>query len=152
MGAALHASVSEECERERLMKLSRAFMVLLGSTALLSASAFGANTNKKSLHLYDSVTVQGKQLPPGDYKVEWSGTGSDVKVSILKGKETLVTAPAHVVAVSIAYKENGYTSEAAKDGSRSVTQVFFSGDKFDLELGSASNASTTPGAATSGTN
>ncbi|MGB2623403.1 MAG: hypothetical protein WA857_09410 [Candidatus Acidiferrum sp.] len=134
------------------MKPSRAFMLLLGSTALLSASAFAGNTNKKSLHLFETVTIQGKQLPAGDYRLEWSGTGSDVTVSILRGKETLVTAPARVVAASTAYKQSGYTAEAEKDGSRSVTDVFFSGDKFDIELGSASNASTTPGAATSGTN
>lgn len=134
------------------MKASNVLTVLLGSSLLLSATAFAGNTNKKSLHLTDSVTVEGKQLKPGTYTVEWNGTGPNVEVSIAKGNKTVATVPAHVVSVSAPYKQDGYTSLATKDGSASVTQFFFRGEKFGLELGQASGANTTPAAATSGTN
>jgi hypothetical protein len=46
------------------MKVSRLSTLLLGSSLLLSISAFAGTTVKKSLHLYENVTVQGKQLAP----------------------------------------------------------------------------------------
>ncbi len=133
------------------MKVSRISTLLLGSSLLFSASVFAGNTNKKSLHISEIVTIEGKQLAPGDYKFEWSGTGPDVKVDILKGKETVASVSAHVVSIPAKNTQDGYSATSEKDGSHSVTALFFAGDKFDLEVGSAS-AATTPGANTSGTN
>jgi hypothetical protein len=133
------------------MKVSNVFTVLLGSSLLLSASVFAGNTNKKSLHLTDSVTVEGTQLKPGNYTVEWDGSGPNVQVNIVRGNKTVATVPARIVAVSAPYKQDGYTSLAGKDGSQSVQQFFFSGERFDIELGQASGANALP-AATSATN
>jgi hypothetical protein len=134
------------------MKVTKLFTLLVGSSLLLSVSAFAGNSNKKSLHLYENVTVEGKQLPAGDYKVEWTGTGSDVTLNILKGKETVASVPARIVPVNVAFQEDGYTATAQKDGTQSVTQLFFTGQKFDLQIGQASSANTTSGAATTSPN
>jgi hypothetical protein len=134
------------------MKATKFFTLLVGSSLLLSASAFAGNSNKKTLHLYESVTLEGQQLPPGDYRFEWSGTGPDVKLNILKGKNTVATVSAHIVPVNAPNRQDGYAASAGKDGSPSVTQIFFSGDKFDLELGDTSSAKTAPTTTTSGTN
>ena len=107
------------------MKASNVLTVLRGSSLLLSASAFAGNTNKKSIHLTDSVIVQGKQLKPGTYSVEWNGTGPDVEVNIVKGRKTVATVAARVVAVNEPNKQDGYTSLTGKDGAQSVTQFFF---------------------------
>src|ERR1700683_332428 len=117
------------------MKVSRFFTLLMGGSLLLSASVFAGNGNKKSLHLDENVSVGGKILPPGDYKFEWSGTGADVKVDVRKGKETVASVSAHVVAVNIPNRQDGYSSAAGKDGTKSLTTLFFSGDKFDLQIG-----------------
>ena len=133
------------------MKVTKLFTLLAGASLLFSASAFAGNGSKKSLHFETSVTVEGKPLPAGDYKFEWSGTGPDVKLNILKGKETVASVSARVVSVPAANKQDGYSATAAKDGSRSLTTLFFSGDKYDLQIGEASAASSTPGV-TTGTN
>jgi hypothetical protein len=133
------------------MKVTKLFTLLAGASLLFSASAFAGNGSKKSLHFETSVTVEGKPLPAGDYKFEWSGTGPDVKVNILKGKETVASVSAHVVSVPAPNKQDGYSATAAKDGSRSITTLFFSGDKYDLQIGEASAANATAGVA-SGTN
>jgi hypothetical protein len=133
------------------MKVTKLFTLLAGASLLFSASAFAGNGSKKSLHFETSVTVEGKPLPAGDYKFEWSGTGPDVKVNILKGKETVASVSAHVVSVPAPNKQGGYSATAAKDGSRSITTLFFSGDKYDLQIGEASAANATAGVA-SGTN
>jgi len=133
------------------MKGTKLFTLLVGSSLLLSASAFAGNSNKKSLRFDTSVTVEGQQLAAGDYKVEWSGTGPDVKLNILKGKETVASVDAHIVSVPVPNKQDGYSATTGKDGSRSLTTVFFSGEKFDLEIGQAA-AATTSGAATTSPN
>jgi hypothetical protein len=102
--------------------------------------------------LYENVTVEGTQLMPGDYKVEWSGSGPDVKVNILKGKETVATVPARIVSESASNNQDGYIVKPGADGSQSLTEVFFTGEKYDLEIGQASNANTTQGANPSGSN
>src|SRR5208282_3238031 len=124
------------------MNATKLFTLLAGSSLLFSASVFAGNGNKKSLHFDTNVTVEGKSLAPGDYKVEWSGTGPDVKVNILKGKETVASVPARVVNVPVPNKQNGYSATAAKDGSHSLTTLFFSGDKYDLQIGDATSATT----------
>ncbi len=133
------------------MKVTKLFTLLAGTSLLFSASAFAGNGGKKSLHIDTNVTVEGKPLPAGDYKVEWSGTGPDVKVNILKGKETVASVSAHAVSLPAPNKQDGYSATAAKDGSRSLTTLFFSGEKYDLEIGQASAVNAAPGAA-SGTN
>jgi hypothetical protein len=141
-----------EKKRELYMKVTKLFTLLVGSSLLLSASTFAGNGNKKSLHLYESVTLDGKQLPAGDYRFEWTGTGPEVQLNVLKGKETVATVSAHIVPVSTPFRQDGYTASVGKDGTASVSQFFFSGDKFDLEIGEASSAKTAPAATTTGSN
>jgi hypothetical protein len=133
------------------MKVTKLFTLLAGASLLFSASVFAGNGGKKTLHFDTSITVDGKPLPAGDYKFEWSGTGPDVKVNILKGKETVASVSAKVVSVPAANKQDGYSATAAKDGSRSVRTLFFTGDKYDLQIGEASAANSAAGVA-SGTN
>ncbi|MGC1414893.1 MAG: hypothetical protein WA817_06415 [Candidatus Acidiferrum sp.] len=116
------------------MKVSRFSTLLIGSSLLLSASVFASNINKKSLHLYENVTVQGKQLAPGDYKVEWSGSGPEVKISILKGRETVATTTARVVSQSESNDQDGYALKPGENGHQKLAQVFFSGEKYDLNI------------------
>lgn len=134
------------------MKVTKLVSLLVGGSLLFSAAAFAGNGNKKSLRLATDVTVDGKQIPAGEYKCEWSGTGPDVKVNILKGKETIASVPAHVVSLAVSNKQDGYSSAPSKDGSPALTQIFFSGDKYNLEIGQATSAGTATGAATTSPN
>jgi len=134
------------------MKATKLFTLLAGTSLLFSAATFAGNGNKKTLRFATAVTLDGKQIPAGEYRFEWSGTGPDVTVNILKGKETIASVPAHVVALAISNKQDGYSSAPSKDGGPAITQVFFSGDKFDLEIGSATTAGTAAGASTTSPN
>jgi hypothetical protein len=134
------------------MKVSRLSTIVLGGCLLFSAGAFAGNTTKKSIHLYENVTVEGTQLAPGDYKVEWSGPGPDVKISFLKGKETVATAPAHIESANSSNLQDGYSLKVAKDGSQAVSDIFFAGEKFDLKLDQGSAADSPQSPTSSGTN
>ena len=134
------------------MKVSRVSSLLLGSSLLFAANVFAGSTVKKSVHFTETVTVEGTQLKAGDYKVEWTGSGPDVKLSILKGKETVATVTARMVPESVSNNQDGYALTPGADGSKSLAEVFFSGEKYDLEIGQGSNANTTQGANPSGSN
>lgn len=118
------------------MNVSKLSVLLVGASLLLSAASFAASMNKKSLHLYDNVTIEGHKLAPGDYKIEWRGTGPEVTVTILKGRDTIATAPARIAAQAESNNQDGYALKPGKDGGQTLSQVFFSGEKYDLNIGS----------------
>ena len=127
------------------MKTSRLFLAVLGAALLFSTSAFAQNENKGKLSVPETITVEGKQLPPGDYKVEWGGTGPNVEVKILKGKETVATVPARVVQTQAKATVNSYGVTKQQDGSELLTSIYFEGKNYSLEIGQSS-AQTTPAA------
>jgi hypothetical protein len=66
--------------------------LLPGLALLLATSAFAANKgNKGSIELDKSTTVSGHQLAPGQYKLTWDGTGSDVELMILSHGKLVAT-------------------------------------------------------------
>jgi len=133
------------------MKGSRNLVILAGASLLLAASAFAAGTGKGTLHLYESMDVQGKQLPPGDYKVEWNGEGPNVELSITEGKKTVASVPAQVVTVAEKNTTDGYASKKLDDGKNALTEIFFHGRDFELRLGDQASAEPSH-SGTSGTN
>lgn len=124
------------------MKLSRIMTGVTGATLLLAGSAFASDTNKGSLHLEDNVQVEGKQLRPGNYRVEWNGTGPNVELKILNGKNTIATVPARVVTGNASPNSDGYATKKDADGTTKLTQIFFSGKKYELDLGQGAQAAT----------
>jgi hypothetical protein len=117
---------------------------LLTISLLLAASAFAGNTNKGTLQLTDTVTVGGKQLPAGKYRVEWAGSGATVEVSISDGRETLAKVPAQVLPLEKAETTSGYTISTDQAGNKALTEIFFGGKKYQLSIGEASAATATP--------
>jgi len=118
------------------MKFARNLYTLAASL-LLAASAFAgpAGDNKGTLRLYDTVTVQGKQLPAGEYRLEWSGTGPNVQVNVVKGKETVTTLQARVVQAPAKNATDGYSAQKEADGSSALTAIFFHGRNYELQIG-----------------
>ena len=112
------------------MKLTK--FAALSLTLAMSTSLFAASSG--SLHLTQPVQLNGTQIQSGDYKVTWEGTGSDVNVSILKGKDVVAKAPAQVKELS-----NKFGSDAAllqkRDGAASaLTGIRFAGKTFAIEF------------------
>jgi hypothetical protein len=51
---------------------------------------------KKNITLGTAAQVGSTTLKPGDYRVEWQGTGSNVNVNFMQGSKVVATAPATV--------------------------------------------------------
>jgi hypothetical protein len=133
------------------MTLSRSVFSLCAASMLVCASgvaaAAGTGSTKGSLHLYEEVTVQGKQLPPGDYKVEWNGEGPNVNLTIDQGRKIVISVPAQVTPVTEKKQSDGYVSTKEPDGQNALREIFFHGKDYELKLQDQPGAS----AAQSGT-
>jgi hypothetical protein len=107
--------------------------LVMGLALLLASSAFAAT--KASLTLQNPTVVNGAKLKPGDYKLQWDGTGPNVEVSIMQGKTVVAKVPAKVVDLSSPAQNNAAVVKHNDDGTSTLAGARFEGKKFALELG-----------------
>ena len=115
------------------MKSGRIFTgVLLGAVMALAATAYAAE--KATVEIQKAVTVSGTQLAAGKYTVTWEGSGTNVELKIMKGKNVVATVPAQVVNLnSINLTDAVVTRNEA--GRFELTQIQPGGKKVALVLG-----------------
>ena len=92
------------------MKLSKGSILLIGSALVFASGAFAGDANKGKLHLQDKTIVDGKPLNPGNYTVEWTGSGPTVEVTFLEGKQAVATFPAHLTEQTTRNHDDAYGS------------------------------------------
>jgi len=110
--------------------------LLTGLALLVATSAFAANKqNKGSIELDQPATISGHQLAPGEYKLTWDGTGSNVELMILSYGKLVATVPAHLIELNRPERNNAYEAHTNDDGSESVTKIEFGGKKYALAFG-----------------
>jgi hypothetical protein len=106
---------------------------------LLSTGAFALN--KGSLQVRTAVMVNGKQLAAGDYAVKWEGSGPEVQVTFMKGKNVVATAPAHLVDLNSSPNGDSAVITKNDDGSSSLAQIRFGGKKKALAIDGVTQSS-----------
>jgi hypothetical protein len=111
--------------------------LVLGLALMLASSAFAGT--KASLQLNNAVTVNGTTLKAGDYKVQWDGSGPNVELSIIQGKNVVAKVPAHVVDLPTAAVNDAAVTRKNDSGPNSLTALRFQGKKFSLELAEATD-------------
>ena len=126
------------------MKVSRNLFSITLASLLLAATAF-ASPSKGTLKLFEPVTVQGKQLAPGKYTVEWNGEGPNVQLNIADGKNSVSAIPARIVP-GVKNRTSGYASAKQQDGRSELTNVFFEGKAFELQIGETASQGGQPAA------
>ena len=107
--------------------------VVMGLALLLASSAFAVT--KASLNLQSPTTISGTKLKAGDYKLEWDGSGPNVEVSIMQGRNVLAKVPAKVVDLNSPSANNAAVVIKNNDGTSTLSGARFAGKKFALELG-----------------
>ncbi|HEX8812700.1 MAG TPA: hypothetical protein VF742_11985 [Terracidiphilus sp.] len=89
--------------------------------ALVSVPAFAA-ANSKSVTLPQAVSVGTNQLPAGDYKVTWTGTGSNVQVTLVqKDKYSAPSTTVNAKVVEGSESRTGFTVD--RQGNVNVLQT-----------------------------
>jgi hypothetical protein len=111
--------------------------LVMGLALLLASSAFAGT--KANLTLQNPTVVNGAKLKPGDYKLQWDGSGPNVEVSIMQGKTVLAKVPAKVVDLSSPAQNNAAVVKHNDDGTSTLAGARFEGKKFALELGDSSD-------------
>ena len=111
--------------------------LVLGLALTLASTAFAAS--KANLTLNNPTSVNGTTLKPGDYRLEWDGSGPTVEVSILQGKKVVNKVPAKLVDLDKAPTNDSAILKQNGDGSMTLAGVRFHGKKYALELGEASD-------------
>ena len=112
--------------------------LVLSLALLLASSAFAAS--KGSLQITNPTTVNGTRLKPGDYKVEWEGSGPGVELSIKQGKNVIAKVPAKVIDLNSPATNDAAVTRKNDDGTSSLMGVRFEGKKYALELGDTTEA------------
>jgi hypothetical protein len=82
------------------MKYVKYLALLSTLTILLPIWALARDNNQHSVDIVDPVQVDGSQLKPGTYKVEWQEAGPMVHVKFLQSGKTVLTVPATLKANS----------------------------------------------------
>jgi hypothetical protein len=90
---------------------------LLLAVLLIVVPVISFAATKKSITIADPVSVGGTVLKPGDYKVEWDGTGSNVRVKFLQNNKAVATAPA-----TVENKKTGYDGMLDMSGADNATK------------------------------
>ena len=61
------------------------YTAILALILMVPVALLAAPKNSASVTFPEAVTINGTQVPAGDYRVHWQGTGPAVEASILHG-------------------------------------------------------------------
>jgi hypothetical protein len=111
--------------------------VVLVLALVFAATAFAAT--KGNLELTNPVVVNGTTLKAGDYKVQWEGSGPNVELSILRGKNVVAKVPAHTVELQSAPENDAAVTRQSSSGPNELAGIRFHGQKTAFEIGESSD-------------
>jgi hypothetical protein len=118
--------------------------LVLGASMLFASSAFA---NSAKLDLFENVRMDGQNLKPGHYTVEWNGTGNNVHLQIKQDGKVLASAPA-IIRTGNPEESTGYTTNTKKDGTVALKEIFFGGKHWTLEIQAPESSAATAKSAT----
>jgi hypothetical protein len=119
---------------------SKISLSLAAVALMLPLSALAASKNSSNVEIPDKVMVNGKQIQPGTYKVEWNGTGPNVEVSILQGHKTVAQVPARIVDKT--YEQQAIVTHQTNSGANVLDQIQLKNKELDLNAPSGENSGT----------
>lgn len=79
------------------MKFVTYVAVFMFAVSSLTTGAFARDKNEGKFTLNDAAQVGSTQLKAGDYRIMWEGSGANVQVKILQGKDVVATTSAKLV-------------------------------------------------------
>jgi len=116
------------------MRSVKYVLVLTAIALLLPLSALAKDSgNEGKFTISEPVQVGSTQLKPGDYKVQWDGSGDAVQVKILQGKKTVATSSGKIVSHDQPAPYNSVILKDAASG-KAINEIDFSNRKEALVL------------------
>ncbi len=95
----------------------------------LAGSARAARNKAHSVEILDVVQIGSTKLKPGNYKVEWQGTGSAIQVSFQQNGKTVVTVPGTLKTNDDQVTQDAIVTEATSAGTSTLKAIDFGHQK-----------------------
>jgi hypothetical protein len=125
------------------MKTGKYIAIVAVLASGLSLNAFAKDKNETRITLSDSAQVGTTNLKPSDYTLQWEGTGPDVQVKVLKGKNVVATVPAKLTQGTSKYA-NAVTTRTVGNV-KTLDEVDFAGGKQSRVFGEAAATQSSSG-------
>jgi hypothetical protein len=121
------------------MKLSK-FTCATFALLLFPLSGWASEKMSANIQIYQTVRIGSTELAPGEYKMTWTQSGSNVDVTFSQAKRVIATVPAQAT-----QERSGYHSPALRIESVSNTLIGVDFPKVSISLISENAAPTNPG-------
>ena len=105
------------------------YLAVLSTLALLFPLGALARNNAHSVQIFDVLQIGSTQLKPGNYKVEWQGTGPAVQVSFQQNGKTVVTMPATLKTNDDQVTQDAIMTEATSADTTQLKEIDFGRQK-----------------------
>jgi hypothetical protein len=113
-------------------------------TFVLPLALLAGNNNtrpqKKNVDVTDQVVLAGTTLAPGQYKVEWQGSGPNVKVNFLKSGKTVLTAPARVEQLKTKAPYDAVVENIRNNGTKTIREIEWNNQREALMFGTQAHS------------
>ena len=117
------------------LKYAALLATIVSTLALLSpVGALARDKNQHSVQIPATLQVGSTQLEPGNYKVEWQGTGPDVQVNFVRNGKTVATVPGTLNANDKRVVQDAIVTDTA---SSTLKEIDFGRDKESVTFGSS---------------
>ena len=105
------------------------YLAVLSTLVLLSPLGAWARNKARSVEIPYVVQVGSTRVTPGNYKVEWQGTGPAVEVSFSQYGKTVVTVPGTLKTNDDQVKEDAIVTEATSADTSTLKEIDFGHQK-----------------------
>jgi len=116
------------------MKYTKHLAVLAVFSLVMSVGLFAESKSAGKMSITDPVQVGSTRLAPGDYKVEWTGTGDNVQINIMKGNKVVASTEGKVVEMPNSATSNAVVTKELDNNTRALTEIQFDNRKEALQL------------------
>jgi len=109
------------------------YAALLSMLAVLcSVFALARANTQHSVDIPDAIQVGGTQLQPGNYKVEWEGTGPEIQVEFVRDGKTVATVPGTLKTNDAQVTQDEIVTDTTSANTKTLTEIDFSHNKESL--------------------
>lgn len=109
------------------------YTALLSMVALLlTVSALARDKNQHSVEISNSVQVGATQLTPGNYTLEWQGTGPEVQVKFVRDGKTVATVPGTLKTHNPDVNQDDIVTDTTSANTKTLKEIDFSHNKESL--------------------
>jgi hypothetical protein len=100
---------------------------------LVHFSAY-AKSSRHPFFLRTTVTMNGAEVPAGNYELSWESQNSKVRVTLWKDGQFFATAQGTWVKNGVQYPSDAALLRVNSDGSRSLMEIRLAGEKKSIVL------------------